>query len=566
MHRQIRTAPGTLSLVIFLAVNLSPAAAGQDVGTCTHGEAQSDLDVNHVRARMYNTGTLFWRGSGAHYRVPQQAKVSSIFLATIQMGGLVGGEYRMAGSDYGPFSFWPGPLDAHGRAPEDCSEFDRIYSIRRDSITHYEATGEVSKGLAEWPVHLGAPVVDGDGIPGNYDLSGGDRPALIGDEMLWWVMNDAENAKQWMISPPLPLEIQMSAFAFNDPEVLRKNPRYQDLKQALRNTTFYRYRLRYLGDEPLEEAWFSIWTDLDAGLRDRPEQFVGSDSAQGLGFAYRGPDSYASVPGFEGLQPAIGFDFFRGPILAPDTIDNDGDGVVDEAEERGGATRFLMHEHGASVMGWPHTPEQAHDLLRGIWLDGSPLTLGGSGYGGRTPVHFMFSGNPPSFWSEENTDRHGSSNTPGYRHFNISTGPFRLEPGETEDIYLGIVWSVGRDRLDSVYKLKSEDALIQSVFDELIEPYQRKAPPAPPNYAMVHHYPSPMRDTATLTYSLPRQEHVSLIVYDMLGREVLRKDEGLRPAGGHRVEIDVSSLASGIYVYEFQSGRVRGARTLVIAR
>ncbi len=513
---------------------------------------------------MYNTGTLFWRGEGAFYSVPKESNVEAIYLATLQMGGLVNGEYRLINSDYGPFQLWPGPLDEQGLPPDDCSEYDRMYSIYRDSLEYFERTREATRDLLEWPAHLGAPVVDGDGVPENYNLQDGDRPALIGDQMIWWVMNDAGNTKHNIRTPPLPMEVQMTAFSFNRAQALRNHPMFEHLNGVLRFATFYRYRLRYLGTDPLEDAWFSIWTDLGIGEGD---DYVGSDSALGLGFVYNADEFDESVgnsPGYGTPPPALGFDFFRGPVLMPDSLDNDGDGIVDEIGERGGATRFLIHGHDNSVLGWPRTPEEAHDLLRGIWRDDTPVTYGGTGYRGSSRAHFMFSGNPPAFWSEETLSENGPSNHPGYRHFNISTGPFRMEPGETEDIYLGIVWARGRDRLDSVYRLKSDDALVQSVFEELIRPDLPDEPP-PSNYTLVHHYPSPVRDRATLTFALPQQEHVRLAIYNLLGREVTRLVDGVRAAGRHRVEFEVGALPSGVYFYELQAGSVRGGRTMVVA-
>ena len=66
-----------LAIWLFLAVG----ANAQDLGTCKSGEAQAFLNVNNVRAAIYNAGNLFWRGSGAIYTVPQGMGVNAIFAA-----------------------------------------------------------------------------------------------------------------------------------------------------------------------------------------------------------------------------------------------------------------------------------------------------------------------------------------------------------------------------------------------------------------------------------------------------------------------------------------------------
>ncbi len=62
--------------------------------------------------------------------------------------------------------------------PADCSPFDRIYTVSRDDVAAYYRTGVATDDLRDWPAALGAPVLDGDGDPANYDLAAGDQPAI----------------------------------------------------------------------------------------------------------------------------------------------------------------------------------------------------------------------------------------------------------------------------------------------------------------------------------------------------------------------------------------------------
>ena len=214
---------------IIVLVCIAPAAYAQSTGTCAQGNAEADLDINNVQARLYNTGGLFWKDVGRVYRVPKTGTAHSIFASGIWIGGHINGILHVAGSDYGPWEFWPGPLDASGNPPVDCTLYDRIYKVSKQDLINYKIKGIVSADLADWPVDLGAPVVDGDGIAGNYNLADGDLPKLIGDQTLWWVMNDVGNEHAWSHSPPIGLEIQVTAFAFDRPD-------------AFGNSTFYKYK------------------------------------------------------------------------------------------------------------------------------------------------------------------------------------------------------------------------------------------------------------------------------------------------------------------------------------
>ena len=144
--------------------------------------------------------------------------------------------------------------------------------------------------------HLGPPIIDGDGIPDNYDLESGDRPEILGDQMIWWIMNDTGGVKEWSFTDPAGLEVRVSAYAFDD-------------SSALANTTFYRYELLHRGLEALLGTYFGVFVDADiGGPRD---DYVGSDSVLALGFAYNG-DAFDANPsdsngGYGIALPALGY-------------------------------------------------------------------------------------------------------------------------------------------------------------------------------------------------------------------------------------------------------------------
>lgn len=117
--------------LIGLVLCTSGASVAQQVGTCERGSKQAFLDANSVRAAVYNGGNLFWRGTGNVYTVPKGGDANAIFVANLWIGGLVDGELRFAGTDYGPFEYFPGPLTDSGELPNaaDCSAYDRIYEV-----------------------------------------------------------------------------------------------------------------------------------------------------------------------------------------------------------------------------------------------------------------------------------------------------------------------------------------------------------------------------------------------------------------------------------------------------
>ena len=195
---------------------LRRSCARADARRLPLGTAAGTLDVSDVRATLFNTGSLFYsETASAAYVVPQETGISPIFAAGIWVGGLIDGDLRAAGSRYTNFEFWPGPLnkDASLPNPNDCSGFDRIFVVSRADISAYEKTGTATPDLADWPVALGAPVLDGDGVVGNYDLAGGDRPLVYGSQTAFWVMNDVGNEHNESDTAPIGLEVRVTAFS-----------------------------------------------------------------------------------------------------------------------------------------------------------------------------------------------------------------------------------------------------------------------------------------------------------------------------------------------------------------
>lgn len=75
-------------------------------------------------------------------------------------------------------------------------------------------------------------------------------------------------------------------------------------------------------------------------------------------------------------------------------------------------------------------------------------------------------------------------------------------------------------------------------------------------------YPNPFRSTTTLTFALDRTQRVRLAVYDLLGREVARLVEGVRPAGTYRFTFDGAHLAAGTYLVRLETESGVQVRTL----
>jgi hypothetical protein len=85
-------------------------------------------------------------------------------------------------------------------------------------------------------------------------------------------------------------------------------------------------------------------------------------------------------------------------------------------------------------------------------------------------------------------------------------------------------------------------------------------------FRLQQNYPNPFNPTTTITYELPRTSHVSLTVYDMLGREVSVLVNEKKEAGVHEVEFNGSALASGVYLYRLTTGAFTQTRKMIVVK
>jgi hypothetical protein len=414
-----------------------------------------------------------------------------------------------------------------------CQEWDRFFvSERADAQLHRQYFDALAAGTVEtefpdgyvipqyffeYPgngnVALGqdyylAPFFDYDGNT-IYDPAAGDYPwydflqeincaerrredvvPLFGDETYFWIFNDKGNVHSESQGEPIGMEIRAQAFAFST-------------NDEINNMTFYNYVMINQGTQTLGDTYFGTWVDADVGTSI--DDYVGCDVQRGLGYAYNGDafdEPTASSPGYGANPPAVGVDFFEGPYQDTDGIDNPlttnfadaidslgipyrgigigyGDGVIDN--ERFGMRRFVYYNNGSNpINGEPVTPIHYYNYMNGIWKNGQKMRYGGDGVnvgttdidadymfpGDTDPFNWGTGGTPVDSWTEQT-----AGNPPADRRFIQAAGPFTLQPGDYNNITVGVVWARANagDPFASVELLNEADDKAQALFDNCFE-------------------------------------------------------------------------------------------------
>ncbi|MFZ4619868.1 MAG: choice-of-anchor B family protein [Bacteroidota bacterium] len=88
----------------------------------------------------------------------------------------------------------------------------------------------------------------------------------------------------------------------------------------------------------------------------------------------------------------------------------------------------------------------------------------------------------------------------------------------------------------------------------------------PDNFALHQNFPNPFNPSTTIQYEIPVKGPVTLIVHDMLGKEIASLVNQQQDAGIHTVEFNAENLSSGIYFYTLRIGSAVMTKKLVVMR
>ena len=86
-------------------------------------------------------------------------------------------------------------------------------------------------------------------------------------------------------------------------------------------------------------------------------------------------------------------------------------------------------------------------------------------------------------------------------------------------------------------------------------------------YNLYQNYPNPFNPSTSIEFNLPKQEKVSLKVYNSLGKEIATLvNNSLGTAGLNRVTFDGANFASGVYFYKISAGDFSEIRKMMLVK
>jgi hypothetical protein len=121
----------------------------------------------------------------------------------------------------------------------------------------------------------------------------------------------------------------------------------------------------------------------------------------------------------------------------------------------------------------------------------------------------------------------------------------------------------------NVYRLKQTDLSGSTHFTDLVDPLGVTGvagKPLPTVYSLSQNYPNPFNPSTVIEFALPKDAHVRLEVYNIIGQKVMTLVDEVRPAGYHSVKLDGTNLASGMYLYRLTTGQQTFMKKLLLMK
>jgi len=467
----------------FFAVLLSLVVASQLHGQCQRLGSLDYIHGNQIRTATSTAGDMFWDRYDSQFLVPFSGPNSpaSIFAAALWIGGYdQDNELHLSAETYvnsTRFEFAPGPLINGEVSGDICFRWDRHWNVLREEILTHLADFEDNnfidapgKAIYGWPGKnnphfesingfplpndslLSAPFIDIDGN-GDYTPDGGDYPhpenidpSTIPSEMQWCVFNDL--APDPFTSGngdgiPLEFEFQLTTYAFSC-----------DNNDILDHTVFTSYRIINRSENTYDSLRMGFWTDPDLGCYT--DDYIGCDPSRNSFFSYNEDsiDGYigSTCFGTESVLPTYG----SHPPVQSSTFLNTG------------MTSFTYYNSGLIDgplgMSPPQVEYEFFNLMNSRFTDGTPITVGGSGYLSGTEVtSHVFPDDPldSTKWSMQSEELYF-----GDRRFTAASQLGTVHPGEAFTIDMAHTF-----HLDTSLNREENIARMYPRLDSLISMY-----------------------------------------------------------------------------------------------
>jgi uncharacterized lipoprotein YddW (UPF0748 family) len=129
------------------------------------------------------------------------------------------------------------------------------------------------------------------------------------------------------------------------------------------------------------------------------------------------------------------------------------------------------------------------------------------------------------------------------------------EVGSEGEDFIYYVTALSRNNVEGDF-VKMDVSVVSADEDQLVAR----------SFELDQNYPNPFNPSTDIRFQIPERDHVTLTVFDMLGREVTVLVNSELAAGSHTVTFDAAGLSSGIYLYRLETPGHQITRKMMLVK
>ena len=88
----------------------------------------------------------------------------------------------------------------------------------------------------------------------------------------------------------------------------------------------------------------------------------------------------------------------------------------------------------------------------------------------------------------------------------------------------------------------------------------------PSSFSLNQNYPNPFNPSTTISFNLPVQAKIKVIIYDALGTQLEVIADDVKSAGTHNITWNAKNYASGIYFYKLEADNFVQVRKMILMK
>jgi hypothetical protein len=343
------------------------------------------INKNNVESRVGGSGLHFnsffddiLLGISKTFRIKELGCARPLFNGTLWIGALDSTNkiytsaetFRQAGRD-----FWSGPIE-YAFDSIKRKDFLKIWKVNKETIDYFirhrnDSNYSIPGEILEWPGSLeefpGKPMAPFEDINKNgvYEPYLGEYPKIKGDQMLWWIFNDAFPNSE-TAGEPLKVEVHGSCYAFYNSQVPSNHT-----DAIINRTLFFNYKIFNYSNIDYQGFKVGIYNCFILG--NWGDDRMGCDTLNNASFVYNNTnyDSSKNKSFAYGLNPPIFFCKFLNQRMT---------------------NHMIYINNFDPTFGNPRNDKHFFNYLNSQWKNNSKLTFGGNGTQGTIETNYAFPG------------------------------------------------------------------------------------------------------------------------------------------------------------------------------